>query len=329
MKKILFAALAALAITSCTQNEEIEAPSQKAEINFRSVVGKSSRAVDTNNSNFKAFTINSYITDSKYLSGTLPDAYMDKLACTGGQSNWKLGDETVNYYWPSNKVVNFFAYSTLVTDTLAYTKGVAWPTLTFKMASTTENLRDVVVACATGIDNTSSSVTDGKLALSFNHILTKINFSVKYEDTDYTYTITSIKIKGVKPEGTYTYQEDVTKGTWVASGTPNTDGYSYPINSSLPEVGGDGYIQLDATHGSIIAIPQELAGVTIEVNYSTKKGETEFFNGTKTVAFTTEKWDTNKNIRYKLILPVGATKIKVDTNVGTWGTEEFETPSFS
>lgn len=29
MKKILFAALAALAITSCSQNEEIEAPTQK------------------------------------------------------------------------------------------------------------------------------------------------------------------------------------------------------------------------------------------------------------------------------------------------------------
>ena len=47
MKKILFAALAVLAITSCSQNEEIEAPTQKTEINFRSVVGKSSRAEST------------------------------------------------------------------------------------------------------------------------------------------------------------------------------------------------------------------------------------------------------------------------------------------
>lgn len=35
MKKILFAALAALAITSCSQNEEIEAPTQKTEINSK------------------------------------------------------------------------------------------------------------------------------------------------------------------------------------------------------------------------------------------------------------------------------------------------------
>jgi len=35
MKKILLAVTAALAITGCSQNEEFEAPSQKAEINFR------------------------------------------------------------------------------------------------------------------------------------------------------------------------------------------------------------------------------------------------------------------------------------------------------
>ena len=57
MKKILFAALAALAITSCSQNEEIEAPTQKTEINFRSVVGKSSRAAEATR-HYKIFCVN-------------------------------------------------------------------------------------------------------------------------------------------------------------------------------------------------------------------------------------------------------------------------------
>ena len=55
MKKILFAALAALAITSCSQNEEIEAPTQKTEINFRSVVGKSSRAAEATTENLDTY----------------------------------------------------------------------------------------------------------------------------------------------------------------------------------------------------------------------------------------------------------------------------------
>ena len=35
MKKILFAAVAALAITSCSQNEEIDAPAQKTPVSFK------------------------------------------------------------------------------------------------------------------------------------------------------------------------------------------------------------------------------------------------------------------------------------------------------
>lgn len=322
MKKILFAAMAALAITSCSQNEEIEAPSQKAEIGFKTAVSKAQRAVDVTNSNFNAFTINSYITDAAYDGTTeLPDPYMNEALCTNNAGNWSI-DGT--YYWPASKVVNFFAYSTLGGDTLSYTKGSAWPTLKFKMAGTTDNLRDVVAACATGIDLKNSSVSsDGKLTLTFNHILTRINFSVIYADDTYTYTINNIKIKGVKPEGTYTYKGDATTGAWVVSGAA-TD-YTYPINPTLPSADADKKIKLDATNGSIIAIPQELTGVTIEVNYKTEKDGTEFFNDTKVVTFTAaDTWEINKNIRYILTLPVGATEMGVATNVTPWSTPENE-----
>jgi uncharacterized lipoprotein YajG len=40
MKKILFAAVAALAITSCSQNEEIDAPAQKTPVSFKTIVNK-------------------------------------------------------------------------------------------------------------------------------------------------------------------------------------------------------------------------------------------------------------------------------------------------
>ena len=43
MKKILLAAVAALAIVGCSQNEEIEKAGEKAEINFTTIVGKTTR----------------------------------------------------------------------------------------------------------------------------------------------------------------------------------------------------------------------------------------------------------------------------------------------
>ena len=83
MKKILFAALAALAITSCSQNEEIEAPTQKTEINFRSVVGKSSRAAEATTENLESqgFILYAYntktITMDKVTAGSLTTTFIN------------------------------------------------------------------------------------------------------------------------------------------------------------------------------------------------------------------------------------------------------------
>ena len=59
MKKILFAALAALAITSCSQNEidgiDNGTPKSKNEIGVNTIVKKSSRATVTSNSSFTSF----------------------------------------------------------------------------------------------------------------------------------------------------------------------------------------------------------------------------------------------------------------------------------
>lgn len=323
MKKILFAAMAALAITSCTNNEEIEAPSQKSAIDFTTVVGKSARAADIDNTNFQAFTVNSYITDAAYTGGALGDAYMNGVAYTGGQGAWTTTDKT-DYYWPSStsgSKVQFFAYPTPVSNNITFNTGSAWPTLTFTVADAVSAQQDLVVACATDMTSTSSGVTDGKLSLAFKHILTKINFSATI-DKNYTYTINSITIKGAKgTSGTYTFAADVSTGKWGTLGATPTAGYSYPINSSAI-ADNDGVIDLSTTDGSLMLLPQTLDKVTIEVDYTTKKNTTELFNGTKTVALTSsDVWEVGKNIRYNLTLPVGAEKISVDTKVSTWDSE--------
>lgn len=330
MKKILFAAMAALAITSCSQNEEIEAPSQKTAIDFTTAVGKAARAADTNNSNFEAFTVNSYITDAAYVGGTLGDAYMNEVAYTGGEGAWTTTDKT-DYYWPSStsgSKVQFFAYPTPVSDNITFNAGSAWPTLIFTVADAVSDQKDLVVACATDMTSTSPEVANGKLRLTFKHILTKINFSATI-DKNYTYTINSITIKGAKgTSGTYTFASDVAKGTWDALGTAPAAGYSYPINSAAI-ADNDGVIDLSTTNGSLMLLPQSLDKVTIEVDYTTQKNATELFSGIKTVTLTSaDKWEVGKNIRYNLTLPVGAEKISVDTNVSGWGTETStsETP---
>ena len=56
MKKILLAVTAALAITGCSQNEEIEKAVQPVEISFNTAVSKTTRATTLVNSAFTKFT---------------------------------------------------------------------------------------------------------------------------------------------------------------------------------------------------------------------------------------------------------------------------------
>lgn len=58
MKKILLAVTAALAITGCSQNEEFDSPSQKAEINFSTAAVTRATAMITDN--FKQFKVYGY-----------------------------------------------------------------------------------------------------------------------------------------------------------------------------------------------------------------------------------------------------------------------------
>lgn len=320
MKKILFAAVAALAITSCSQNEEIEAPSQKTKIDFTTAVGKSSRAADVDNTNFQAFTVNSYITTDAYTGGALGTAYMAAVPYTGGQTKWTTTD-TKEYFWPSTNKVHFFAYptpsSTDANADISYEAPASgWPTLTFKVEETAADQKDLVVACA--INKTKPAEGEGgKITLTFKHILTRINFAAEIDD-NYTYTINSITIKEAKgTSGKYTFDSDPTKGSWTELGNAPANGYVYSINKNATAE--NKIIDLSTTDGSLMLLPQTLNGVTIEVNYITKKDNNEFFNGTKTVTLTEkDKWEAGKNIRYKLILPVGAEKMAIDTDVSNW-----------
>lgn len=93
MKKILFAALAALAITSCSQNEidgiDNGTPKSKNEIGVNTIVKKSSRATVTSNSSFTSFKLHAYIIKSSDIATSgWGNAYMDGIEYKGGQGNW-------------------------------------------------------------------------------------------------------------------------------------------------------------------------------------------------------------------------------------------------
>lgn len=329
MKKVLLGMAAVAMITSCSQNEEFENLGQKAEIKMGTLVNSTSRAAVTDDTNFEAFKVTSFIVDAgaNFTTTALPSPYMNEVSYKKDGENWTTTDAN-KYYWPADKNVQFFACPSDLKLVLPTTGNAGYPTLNFTIGATSTLQKDLVVAS----ENMAKPVNN-IATLNFKHILAQVNFSYKPDEPDYTYTITEIKITGVKGgSATYTYAADVAKGSWSeGEALADAAGYVYPITASTtPDA--DGYYKLDSTDGSLMLLPQKVEDAQISINYKTTKTidtkEVVFFNGTKTVTLPTgAEWKVGKNIRYKLTLPVGAEKIGIATSVTDWDTETPETPS--
>lgn len=308
MKKILFVALAAATMMSCTENEVIENAGKKAKIEFGTAVNAGTKAIVVDNSNFNAFTVSAYTVKAKDIATTgVGTAYMDKIDYTGAQGNWTTTAGT--FYWPLNEDMQFFAYPKSLKG--QFTAGsTGYPTLSFNVAATAADQTDLVVAHAA----VTTIPTGNKLILTFKHLLTRINFSYKPEDATYDYTISAISINGVSGE-TATYTFDETKGSWNTSAATATT-YAYPIAATPAPDAKNEFYALDSNDGSLMLLPQAVNGKEISVKYKTEKDGHIYFNDTKTVTLPAgAKWEMGQNIRYKLTLPVGAAAIILDTDV--------------
>lgn len=326
MKKILFAAVAALAIVGCTQNEEFDNMGSKAEIKVGTVVKATTKAAVTDDTNFEAFKVNAYIVSVANIAANgLGDAYMDGVEYKGGKGKWATTGGT--YYWPIDEKMQFFAYPSTITD--FGTTDKSYPSFTFAVAAAAASQTDLVVAHAS---DATKAADNSALILTFKHILTRVNFSYKPEEAGYEYTISSIKIKDLRG-GSAKYTFDEKDGSWDNTGATTTT-YEYPITVSATAV--NDYYALGDANASLMLLPQSIAGKVIEISYKTEKNGHKFFEGTKTVTIPAETaaWEIGQNIRYKLTLPVAGEAVKLDAAVSNWneetdinGTTDTETPT--
>ena len=201
MKKILFAAVAALAITGCSQNEEIEKAAKTAEIGFNTVVKTTTRVTPLETDNFTAFHVYGYNIGETEVSNA--SAFTTPLIANG--SSYTRTDKNTSwagdtYYWPASATdkLCFFAYSPELSSPDVYTTpDNGYPTLSYAIKEVGSQ-KDLVIAKAT---NLLKEANTGGVSLAFAHALTQINFSVKLVQ-NFTYKITEIKIENVANEGT-------------------------------------------------------------------------------------------------------------------------------
>lgn len=321
MKKILFAAVAALAITSCSQNEEFENAGRKAEIGFSTIVSKATRATEATNTTLQGsgFTVYAYNTGTNSVSAgnaTLATVIMPGAKATY-TDKWGL-DGT--YYWPLNDNVQFFAYAT--DDSVAnYTADASkmYPTLKYTVAKSAADQKDFVVAQVT-----DQKKTTGDITLTFKHALTQINFSIKGEDAN-TYKVSSLSIVGVAESGVYSYEPTV---GWTPTANETTGTYTYPIAGNA-SVTGTTAVDLMQANGALMLIPQSMtAAAKIKISYSVHDGDDALLATNNDVDISLENaeaWVAGQKVRYTLKLANNAAKMSFDTTVDPWNGEK--TPS--
>ena len=258
MKKILLAVTAALAITSCSQNEEFENEGQKTEINFTTIVSKATRASELKteglktNGGFKVFAYNTKDNDmsAETILGETP--FMDGVVVSWNSSAWTM-NPVGPYYWPLKDKIQFFSYSPVAH--VSYVKPTSskagYPSFSYTIVDSQE---DLVVAYAK--NETKPGVSGTPVKLDFKHVLTQINFKLKGKDDGFTYKVTKITLSGINNTGNFTYVDPTESvvGTWSNPSTST----SYQYNATYTDFTGTSELTLATGDNALMLMPQTL-----------------------------------------------------------------------
>lgn len=351
------AAIAAVAVSSCTQNEELVAlDSQFGEnaVSFGTYVG--SRAEQLMNNEKLQETgfgvIASYTAQDAFGDTSLPN-FMYNQHVTYNGTTWEY---TPVKYWPNNggDKVSFFAYAPFTSEFgttgitgLSANTAAGDPTLSYVMDTDAAKHTDVLYAVAQK-DLTKQAI-DGVVKLQFKHAMSRITFERELLvdgvantpaaraagdlAAETTVTINSVTFSSAKfgVSGTLNLNDgtwkDVTTGK-IAYVLGTSD---FVENSNVITNANKGVAQLSKDESSLMIIPVAKddaengsnGSITIDYNVVTTDanldgGESDVHN-TITVPFNMP-FESGKS--YKFLLRVGLTSVKLSAEVLDWETGE-------
>lgn len=312
MKKVLLAtAVAAMAFTSCSQNEEFENAGQ-TEIGFNSIVKNSTRATEVNLEGLKdiGFKVYAYNTGTDQIgTGVLNKPIMKNESVTWSTDKWT----SAKYYWPSTGNVQFFAYSSskssLVLTASATDK---FPTLVdYTVPALASDQEDLLIAQSA--DKTKESQT---ISFAFNHALTQVNFSIKGKD-NLNYTVSAIKLSGIGNKGTYKYEDN----SWIT--VTGSETYACAISGTPADNKVSGITAKPVGTEPLMLLPQTLNGAKVIVSYIvTDSNGDEVYKAIDKESPIATTWNPGKKVRYTLELTNDATEIGWDvSSVDGWSSD--------
>lgn len=227
MKKSFFiAAVAALALASCSNDEVVQSAqtSPDNEISFRPLVNNVTRAAEITSAS--DFQTNGFWVTAKYTTGGA--AYFTDQQFSWDNTNYSrpVGSK---YYWPQ-EALDFFAFSPAATGQISAHS--AYNSFTVTPDADAANQIDLVIAntnnkTKAGIYNTDKTYGVNGIPLNFRHAESRIIINLKNTSRDLDYLIDNstfkVKMGYLQPTGTYVYTGSTngTSGTLGDENNPN------------------------------------------------------------------------------------------------------------
>ena len=350
MKKNLFiAAAACVALAACTKNE-VKPVEVEQEITYQTIDTKaaSSFASDRHFTSYAYMLPSGNTWDSKFSEGSayIADAdiyYHD----TAPNYEWKAAN---TYYWPKQGSLTFFAWSTYTTSkasltgaTVSCTQAKGIQVNAFDITQN-KNVDFLVAEVAKDKKANETQHEDGSshtwakgVPTVFKHALSKLVFKVvtvknrepyNYSDDAVTFTVKSIKLKGVNNNLAYSQDwqsgNTASKHTWTDP-NPIVEIAEVPVFTGTYVATNTATALTPATGDYSIVIPQSFdADDVLEIIYEIK---TEFISGhpvTETVTISDKKlsevytanWQPGK--KYTLTIKLGIDEVLWDPTLVDW-----------
>ena len=206
MKKLFVSILAIAALAACAK-EEIVSMDKGEAIQFgNAFVNNATRATDKSYSGDKALTVFNLYGTVTGTNGTINIYNGCTVTGSVGTAVWTC---PVNQYWIAGAT---YAFAAVADGTVASFDDNGMPlTITCNTAVDNNVQSDLLYATATAEGLASGN---GKVNFSFNHLLSKAQFTVKSNTQgDYYYSVKNINVNNYV-NGTYT----INGGTWAGTG---------------------------------------------------------------------------------------------------------------
>lgn len=342
-KNLLFAALAVVAMASCTKNE-ISQSTRTNEIKFTTpVLARHTKSVEIPGTLYPtgtSFNVYAWYNSEATFTASTASPYMSKVKVSYDSNihdSEDVGDgawiSNPVYYWPKQGVLTFDAYSPSDlsgTVTADATDGIKVENHT--VATTLANQQDFLYATRAKDKTSSKGTTNGTydgVDIAFNHALAVVKFTAKtnavYPGTT-TVKIKDIKIQAIKNQGTFEQKASTTSPGWSAH-----DGSGSAEYVALSSANYDASVNLSTTPvdagSTVIVLPQNFAASTqkLHIEYYMKTDATDaqpllqtadlYFHHATALADGNE-WEMGKRYTYNIV--IGLNEIYFAPSVTEW-----------